>query len=114
MQMMNYRLFQGTEAPIEIFNGQPILDTGFQFFYDDCGTETDFDFPGFSSAYLKVYNERSGRVLKTITLTRQDNILVLNTEDTDFEDNGNYYYEVIYVQSGGYEIVLRFGQATVI
>lgn len=112
--MLTNKLFQAIEYPLEIYNGQPILDTGFQFYYDDCGTDVEFDFPDYSSSYLKVYNERNGRILKTIPLTRTGNILVVNSTDTDFEDNGRYYYEVIMLQTGGYEQVLRYGVLTVI
>lgn len=112
--MLTNKLFQGMEYPLDIYNNQPILDTGFQFYYDDCGIDVEFDFPAYSSSYLKVYNERNGRTIKTIPLTRLNNILIVNSTDTDFEDNGKYYYEVIYVQTGGYEQVLRYGNLTVI
>lgn len=102
------------EYPLEIYNAQPILDTGFQFYYDDCGTDVEFDFPGYVSSYLKVYNERNGRLLKNIPLTRTSNILVVNSTDTDFDDNGKYFYEVGYIQTGGYDLVLRYGNATVL
>lgn len=108
--MLNYNLFQATENPLVIYNRQPILDIGFEFFYEDCdGVEVDFDFPNYSSAFVRFYNERLGRLIKTFVPTLSGNVLVLNTTDTTFEDNGNYYYEVGYVQSGGYEIVLRYG-----
>lgn len=108
------KLFQATEYPLEIYNDQPIIDMGFQFFYDNCGTETDFDFPDYVNSYLKFYNERLGRTIKTIPLTRSGNILIVNSTDTSFDDNGNYFYEVIYLMSGGYEIVLRYGLGKVI
>jgi hypothetical protein len=112
--MINNKLFQATEYPLEIYNDQPIIDMGFQFFYLDCDTETDFDFPDYSSSYMKVYNERLGRTIKTIPLTRNGNILIVNSTDTDFDDNGKYFYEVIYLMSGGYEQVLRYGILNVI
>lgn len=112
--MINNKLFQATEYPLEIYNDQPIIDMGFQFFYLDCDTETDFDFPDYSSSYMKIYNERLGRTIKTIPLTRNGNILIVNSTDTDFDDNGKYFYEVIYLMSGGYEQVLRYGPLEVI
>lgn len=112
--MITSKLFQGTEYPLEIYNNQPIIDIGFQFVYDDCGTDVDFDFPDYVSSHMKVYNERLGRTMKTIPLTRNGNILIVNSTDTDFDDNGNYFYEVIYVMSGGYEQVLRYGLFKVI
>lgn len=112
--MLTNKLFQAIEYPLEIYNNQPILDTGFQFYYDDCGTDVEFDFPGYISSYLRVFNERGGRTIKDIPLTRTGNILVINSTDTEFEDNGKYYYEVGYLQTGGYELPLRYGNATVI
>jgi len=112
--MIISKLFQGTEYPLEIYNGQPIIDMGFQFVYDECGTETDFTFPDYVSSDLLVYNERLGRLIKTIPLTRNGNILIVNSTDTDFDDNGNYFYEVVYLMSGGYEQVIRYGLLKVI
>lgn len=112
--MISNKLFQATEYPLEIYNDQAIIDMGFQFFYLDCDTETDFDFPGYASSYMKFYNERLGRTIKTIPLTRIGNILLVNSTDTSFNENGNYFYEVIYVMAGGYEIVLRYGLLNVI
>lgn len=57
--MLNNRLFQALEYKMELFNDQPIIDIGFQFYYLDCDTETDFDFPNYSSSYLKIYNDGS-------------------------------------------------------
>lgn len=114
LQMINNRLFQGQGYKMELFNNQPILDIGFQFYYDDCGTDVEFDFPDYLTSYLKFYNERLGRTIKTIPLTRNGNILTINSTDTNFSDTGNYWYEVIYLTSGGYEQVLRYGLLEVI
>lgn len=112
--MLNNRLFQATENKLELFNNQPIIDIGFQFVVDDCGTDVEFDFPDYVSSHMKIYNERLGRTIKNIPLTRHGNILIIYSTDTSFDPNGNYYYEVIYVMSGGYEIVLRYGLLQVI
>ncbi len=112
--MLNYRLFQANEYPLEMYNGEPLIELGFAFFYDDCGTDVEFDFPGFVSGFMYVFNERNGRLLKTYTPTQNGNTLILNEQDTDFEDNGKYYYQVGYMETGGYEHVLRFGTLTVI
>jgi hypothetical protein len=111
----SYKLFQAGEYPLEVFNLQPIVDFGFQFVYTDCdGVDQPFELTGFIEAYLKVYNERLGRVVKTweLTLLGTD-VLALNTQDTEFDVNGNYWYEVFYIMSGGYEIRLRFGKLIV-
>lgn len=112
--MINNKLFQATEEPLQIYNGMPIIDLGIQFYYLECNTETEFDFPGYVSSSLQIYNERSGRLLKTIPLTQNGNILTVNSTDTVFEVNGNYFYEVTYLMTGGYEIVIRYGIVTVI
>lgn len=111
---MNVNLFEGIEHPLKQRNGDPIIEQGFQFTYDDCGTETAYDFPNYSSAYMVVYNERGGRVIKTLTMERTGDILYFMTQDTTYEDLGKYFYEVIYMQTGGYEYVLMYGTLTVI
>jgi archaellum component FlaD/FlaE len=49
-------------------------------------------------------------------LTQSGAYLVANVSalDATFEDAGNYYYEVGYVQSNVYEQVLRYGKFIVI
>lgn len=113
-QMDNTHLFEGREYPLTLYNLQPIIDLGFEFVYDDCGTETAFTFPDYQSSQFNIYNERLGRQLKSIPLTRSSNILLLNTQDTEFDDAGEYFYEFLYFDSAGYEYVLRFGKLTVI
>jgi len=115
MQMLNsYSIFQSNNKNIELYNGDPILGVACVFYYDDCGTQTDFDFPDFISANLVVYNERLGTVLKTIPLTRDGSSLIVNSTDTDFDENGNYFYEINYLASGGYNRNLAFGMFTVL
>lgn len=111
--MLSTHLFQAQEYPLSIYNGKPIINIGIGFYYydDTCVTDTEsaFDFDGYVSSYLRIYNERLGRIIKTIPLDRSSNILMINSTDTDFDDNGKYYYEIGYVQSGGYELLLRYG-----
>lgn len=111
--MLNTQLFQAQEQPLKMYNGKPILGNGFAFYYydDTCVTEleTEFTFDGYISSYLRIYNERLGRLIKTIPLDRVGNTLVIYSTDTVFDDNGNYWYEVGYLQTGGYEFVLRYG-----
>lgn len=111
----NYRLFQAAQEDLEIFNGQAIIGGGFEFFYDDCeGERSAYEIPGYVSGYVKVYNERLGRVIKTWPTTLSGtNILLLYEQDTTFATNGTYWYEVYYIMSGGYEIRLRFGKLIV-
>lgn len=122
MSIIINRIFDAEERPLQIFNGVAVIDLVFAFTVgEDCqclnGTEEDFTFPNFASAYFRVYNERLGRRIKNITtLTQSGNSLVMNASvlDMTFDTNGRYYYEVGYVQTGGYEFPLRYGQATVI
>lgn len=114
--MIRNRIFDAEERPLDIYNQMPIIDQAMSFFTEECDTETDFTFPNFVSAYFRVYNERLGRRIKNITLTKSVNELILNASvlDMTFEDNGRYYYEIGYTTTGGYEFPLRFGVATVI
>lgn len=112
--MLNTHLYQAQEGQLQIYNGKPIIDVGLAYYLQDDSCinpdeETEFEYPGYISSYLKVYNERGGRLLKTIPLDRVGNVLVVNTTDTVFDDNGNYEYEVGYLQTGGYEFVLDYG-----
>ena len=115
--LQRVRLFDGVEKKIEVYNGQAILDYAIEFFtQDDCNDETDFGFPSYNSSYLRVFNERLGREIKEINLTQSGGSLVINAsaDDMTFDDNGKYFYEIGYVQSGGYEIVLMFGPMIVV
>lgn len=115
--MIRNRIFDAEERPLDIFNEVAIIDLAMSFFTDECGDDEDFTFPNYSSAYFRVYNERLGRRIKNITnIARSGNELILNASvlDMTFEDNGRYYYEIGYVQTGGYEFPLRYGVATVI
>lgn len=115
--MLNTKLFTGEEYDLTVYNGQAVINEAFRFFSEsECdSTETDFDFPEFASAYFRIYNERGGRELKDLTLTRSGAYLIVNTSVSDmtFEDNGNYYYEIGYVRNV-YEQVLRYGKLIVL
>lgn len=114
--MINTRLFNGEEYNLIVYNGQAVLNMAFRFFSEDCeGTETDFDFPEFASAYLRVYDERFGREIKDIPLTKSGSTLVANISvaDMTFDNIGHYYYEIGYVRSV-YDQVLRYGKFIVL
>lgn len=118
--MLRSKLFDGEEKEIEVYNQVAIIDLAISFFTVQCSdgeeTETDFSFPDFASAYFRVFNERLGRRIKNIVLTQSGNELVMNASVSDmtFEQNGNYYYEIGYTVTGGYEFPLRYGKAIVI
>lgn len=108
--------FIAQEQGLSFYNGKAINDLAFTFLYDD-EEETIFDFIGYVSAYLYVYDERSGQLLKSYTnqITRNSNVLVMNcsVSDMTFDDEGFYYYEMGYNRSG-YEIPLRYGKLKII
>jgi hypothetical protein len=111
---MRIKLFDGREKDLIAYNGQAMINFGIEFFTEECDDdldedEVDFDFDGFVSSYFRVYNERSGRILKDIATTVSGSSMIINTNDMSFEDNGNYYYEIGYVQTGGYDTVLMYG-----
>jgi hypothetical protein len=110
------RTFIAQEAGLSFYNGKAIKDLTFTFLYDD-EVETPFGFDGYSSAYMYVYDERLGQLLKSYInqLTRNSNVLVMNSSvaDMTYDDNGTYYFELGYNRSG-YEVPLRYGKLKII
>lgn len=113
------RAFIGVEASLTLYGGQALLNSVFEFVFND-ESETPYDFPAISDTYLVISNERSSRTLKSFSqsngLTRSGNNLIFNASELDmtFEDYGSYFYEMGYVRTGGYEVVLRYGELIVI
>jgi len=107
-------MFIAEEAELSCKNGQPILNLPIYFENSD---GTDFPFPAYVSAYLNIYQGKGETLLKSYTsqLTRNSAIIVLNLSASDmtFGSFGKYYYELGYVYSGGYTVLLRFGNFTV-
>lgn len=117
--MLRLKLFDGVESDLVVYNAQAIVDLEIQFFTEDCDDdllyeEEDFTFPGYASSYFRVYNERSGKLLKNIALSRSEASLIVNASvlDMTFEEEGKYYYEIGYVNVV-YEQVLKYGKLTV-
>jgi hypothetical protein len=108
-------MFIAEESGLECYNGSPVLNLAI-YFEDQDGNA--YPFAGYSSAYMNIYQSRGQTQLKGFTsqLTRNSNVIVLNMSASDmtFNDNGDYYYEIGYVQSGGYSIPLRYGKFSVI
>lgn len=118
--MINTRLFDGEEKKLVLYNGQAMINRVFRFYtVESCDqiaySEVNFDFPGYTSAYLRVFNEREGRKLLDVPLDRSDENLIANisADDLTFDSLGIYYYEIGYVDSV-YEQVLRYGNLHVI
>lgn len=116
--MIRVRLYDGVNKDLVAYNGQALLNFAIEFFTEECDTdldedEVDFTFPSFVSGYFRVYNERLGTRIKNIAATQSGATLVLNTYDMTFDENGVYYYELGYVQTGGYDMVLMYGSLQV-
>lgn len=115
--MLRVKLFDGVKKELVMYNGQAVLDYAIEFYTDqECEEEIVFPFPAYVSSYLRVFNERLGTEIKDIALSQSGGSLIINASVSDmtFEDNGKYYFEIGYVQSGGYEIVLMYGAFTVV
>lgn len=120
MPTLNTRLFEATEYPLIIYNGQAIINRAFRFYtVVECPEipyeEIDFDFPDYTSSYLRIFNSRNGKLIIEIALAQDGPYLIANASVSDmtFDDNGNYYYEIGYVRSV-YEQALRYGIVSVI
>lgn len=117
MPQLNTKLFGGSEYPLTVYNGQSLVDVAFRFYTtDNCSGETvNFDFPDYTSSFLRIFDERDGRELKEFALTNDGAYLIANVSASDmtFEQGGKYYYEVGYVRSV-YDQVLRYGNLLVI
>jgi len=120
MPIVNTRLFNAKEYPLVIYNRQALINKAFRFYtVIDCVDlpyeEIDFDFPEYVSSYLRIYNERLGRLILDIDLDRSGPYLIGNASlsDMTFEDLGEYFYEVGYSR-GGYDQALRYGTVEII
>lgn len=118
--MVNTRLFEGKEYTLQVYNGQALVNRAFRFYtVVDCleipYEEIDYDFPDYVSSYLRIYNERDGRLIKTFALEQSGPYLIANVgvSDMTFDNLGNYYYEIGYVRAV-YDQVLRYGTLNVL
>ena len=106
----------GNEKPLQVYNGHALIDYAITYNYEE--DNGAYQFIGFSSAFFRVYDSRSSKRVKNFTsqVSRNANNLVLNcsTSDMTFTTKGKFYYEIGYVRSGGYEIILNYGELTVI
>ena len=106
----------GDGLTIQVYNGHPIIDYPITFTYEDMGEA--YAFNGFSSAFFRIFDGRGPKKVKNFTsqVSRNAGNLVINCSSSDmtFSITGKYYYEIGYVRSGGYEIVLQYGELIVI
>jgi hypothetical protein len=116
MSMIRSKLFNAEEQELLVYNQKAILNETIEFYtVDDCqDEETDYNFPGYVSSYLRIYNERLGTLMRTVVLSQSGGSLVINASvaDMTFDPSGVYWYEIGY--SNGYDIVLRYGPLQVI
>lgn len=120
--MVKIKLFDGREKDLVAYNGQSMRDFAIEFVTDTCDNDLDptndevaYNFSDFVSGYFLIYNERLGRNIKNIVnISVSGSSLIINTDDMTFEDNGVYYYEIGYVQTGGYDQILMYGKLLVI
>lgn len=114
--MIRSQLFNGTEQELVVYNQKAILNEVIEFYtVDDCDDEeTVFGFGGYVSSYFRIYNERTGTLIKNIALAQSGGSLIVNASvlDMTFDTNGLYWYEIGY--SNGYDIVLRYGPLHVV
>lgn len=119
--MIRIKLFDAVEKPLVVYNAQAMLDYAIDFYTEACDDDfvedqVDYTFPAYVSSYFRIYNERLGRQIKNIALVQSGSFLIINASalDLTFDTNGNYFYEIGYVQSGGYEIALMYGVLKVV
>jgi len=105
----------GNETELQVYSGHAIIDYPFTFVFED--DSSPYPFNGYSSGFFKIYQSRIEKKIKTFTtqVSRNANNLVLNCSASDMliSSRGSYYYELGYVRSGGYEIVLQYGKLIV-
>src|SRR3989304_3411728 len=114
--MIRIKLFDAVEKPLVVYNAQAMLNYAIDFYTEACDgdfveNQEDFTLPDYASSYFRIYNERLGRQIKNIALSRSGSNLIINASvlDLTFDSNGNYFYEIGYVQTAGYEIALMYG-----
>lgn len=108
------------EKELFFYKGKPILNKRHAFV--DINGDA-WDFSAATGYTFKVWEEREGGIQVidwtsptnlTLSATNTNEILLnAPAEDTDVE-RGRYYYEIEYLVSGGYSILLAYGPITCI
>lgn len=117
MAIDSYDAFIAVEAPIRVMAGKPVVNVGFLYYdYEDA----PYDFSGQVGYGLKVWdNKDKNKFLKEWVqgsgLNLSNSVIFWNASagEMDFQ-KGKRYYEAYYLNSGGYEVVLRYGEFQVI
>jgi hypothetical protein len=107
--------FIANKKDLVFYAGKPVLNKRHAY-YDI--NDDPWDFSLATGYTFKVWEEREGGLQlidwsdTTGNLSNYTNEIILNAPagDTDIE-RGKYYYEQAYTISGGYEILLNYGEA---
>jgi hypothetical protein len=104
--------FIGVEKNLIFYSGKTIINRVHSFFTYNGDL---FIFNPSNSAYINIYDERDndGYLIKELQLNvSSSNEIFLNVQGSDIDlPVGKYYYEFVYIDNGGYEIILAFGEA---
>jgi hypothetical protein len=103
--------FIAQKKDLVFYAGKAILNKVHAFFDLD-GNDWDFsDAVGFS---FKVWEEREGGllVIDFVNVSNTANDVILNATPTETNiERGKYYYEIEYIISGGYPVLIAYGEA---
>jgi hypothetical protein len=105
--------FIAQEKELVFYAGKAILNKVHSF-YDVNGDDWNFqDATGFT---FRIWEEREGGLLMIdwddTNLANSGNEITLNAPATDTDiERGKYYYEIEYLVSGGYSVLIAYGTA---
>lgn len=101
--------FIGVQYNLVFYAGKPVLNLVHEFF--DCDNVA-WDFTGTTAATFKVWEERDGGLLLiSWNLGVSGNKVILNASASDTDILiGKYYYEMESI-TGGYPVLLMYGEA---
>lgn len=112
-----YNEFIAQEKDLVFYQGKSILNKRHAFFDINLN---EWDFSTATGFTFKIWEEREGGLLMiswtsptNLTLsTSNTNEILLNAPSTDTSiERGKYYYEIEYLLSGGYSVLIAYGQA---
>lgn len=114
VDMDTHNEFIANKKDVVFYTGKAILNKVHAFFDVD---GSDWNFSLATGFTFKIWEEREGGLLM-ISWTSPTNLAVSGNEltlnspasDTNIE-RGKYYYEIEYLLSGGYTVLIAFGEA---
>lgn len=106
--------FIAQEKDLVFYAGKAILNRRHVFF-DINGEQWDFsDAIGFT---FRIWEEREGGLLMidwtddNLTLSPPNEVILNSTAEETTIELGKYYYEIEYLVSGGYSVLIAYGEA---